>query len=230
MGSASRRRADERERLRRHAVQPLRVVDHADERPLVGGAREQVEDGEPDQEPIRDRTDTQPERRAEGLALRLGQPIEADRGAARRAGGGRRKPAPSPTRRPIPESRGSRQRGRPRTPEGRSFRCRADPEAPAHRSSLHERRRRADPGRRTQRGGHGVVVSARSSSSHPPWPVVLSGPDCSASRTPPPGCPKPTSDRSARTSRYAPTSGSDAHPTMTGMLTARTGDWPAVKG
>ena len=121
--------ADESERLSGYVVQPLRVVDHAHERPLVGGAREQIEDGKPHHEPIRDRTDTQPERRAERVALRLGQPIEAieewpaELVEASVSQLHLRLDADT-------ESRGSRQRGRPGSPEGRSFRCRAAPEAP----------------------------------------------------------------------------------------------------
>ena len=44
---------DEAEDLRRGAVEPLRVVDDADERLLLGDLGEQRQRGEPDQEPVR---------------------------------------------------------------------------------------------------------------------------------------------------------------------------------
>jgi len=50
--SARSRRATERERLHGHPVQPLRVVDDAEERLLLGGVGQQAQDGQADQEAI----------------------------------------------------------------------------------------------------------------------------------------------------------------------------------
>ena len=60
-------------------VQPLRVVDHAQHRPVLGGVREQREHGQADQERIGRRPAHQPERHAERPPLRLGQPVHAGR-------------------------------------------------------------------------------------------------------------------------------------------------------
>ena len=45
--------SDERERSRRGAVEPLRVVDHAEQRLLLGRLREQAENGKADEERAR---------------------------------------------------------------------------------------------------------------------------------------------------------------------------------
>jgi hypothetical protein len=66
----------ERQRLRRGAVQPLRVVDHAHERPLGGHLRQQAEHGQADQEPIRRGPRFQAKRYAERGPLRPRQPAQ----------------------------------------------------------------------------------------------------------------------------------------------------------
>ena len=63
----------ERERLRGHPVEPLRVVDDAHERLLLGGVGQQAQDRQPDQEAIRRRSGAQAERRAQRVALRARQ-------------------------------------------------------------------------------------------------------------------------------------------------------------
>ena len=65
----------EREHSRRGAVEPLRVVDDAQERLLLGGLRQQVEDREPDEERVRRPSGAEPERDLERLALRIGQAL-----------------------------------------------------------------------------------------------------------------------------------------------------------
>jgi hypothetical protein len=54
----------EPERLRRSPVQPLLVVDQADQRALRGHLGQQVQHGQPDQEPVRRRPGSQAERGA----------------------------------------------------------------------------------------------------------------------------------------------------------------------
>jgi hypothetical protein len=60
----------ERERLRRRPVEPLRVVDDAEQRPFTRRLREQVEHGQPHEEAIRHVSGAEAERRAERTALR----------------------------------------------------------------------------------------------------------------------------------------------------------------
>lgn len=60
----------ERERLHGHPIEPLRVVDDADERLLLGGVGEQAQDGQADQEAIRRGTGAHAERRVQRVALR----------------------------------------------------------------------------------------------------------------------------------------------------------------
>ncbi|GAB3804555.1 hypothetical protein GCM10027605_28810 [Micromonospora zhanjiangensis] len=63
----------ERQDLCGGLVQPLRVVDEAQQRLFLGDLGEQVEGGQPDQEPVRCRPAAHAERHAEGGLLRLGQ-------------------------------------------------------------------------------------------------------------------------------------------------------------
>lgn len=69
--------ADEAEDLRGGVVEPLRVVDDADERLFLGDLGEQRERGKPHQEPIGWGAEAQPEHRRERPALGDGQPLEA---------------------------------------------------------------------------------------------------------------------------------------------------------
>ena len=66
----------ERERARRRAVEPLCVVDHAQERLLLGSFREEPEDREPDEKRARRRSGAEPERDGERVALRIGQTLD----------------------------------------------------------------------------------------------------------------------------------------------------------
>jgi hypothetical protein len=63
-------------RLRRRAIEPLRVVDEADQRPLLGTVGHQVQHREPDHEAIRRVPADEAERSAECDALRIGQAVE----------------------------------------------------------------------------------------------------------------------------------------------------------
>ena len=67
---------DEREGLRRDLVQPLRVVNEADQRSLLGSGRQQTQHRQTDQEAIRCIAGDQPECRAERVALRSRQLLE----------------------------------------------------------------------------------------------------------------------------------------------------------
>jgi hypothetical protein len=61
----------EPKRTRRRAIQPLRVVDDTQQRPLLGGLRQQTQGRQSDQERIRGRPDTAAERDRKRVALRL---------------------------------------------------------------------------------------------------------------------------------------------------------------
>ena len=81
----------ERERLRRHPIEPLRVVDDAHERLLLGDVGQQAQDRQADQEAIRRRTGAQAERRAQRVALRARQmPETAEHRRAQRMQAGER--------------------------------------------------------------------------------------------------------------------------------------------
>ena len=67
---------DEREDLRRDPVEPLRVVDQADKRSLLGHRRQQAQHRQADQETIGRLAGDQPERRAQGVALRARQIVD----------------------------------------------------------------------------------------------------------------------------------------------------------
>ena len=61
---------DERQDLRGFPVEPLHVVDHAHERPLLGDIGQQAERSETEQEAIRSRSLGQPERQPQRIPLR----------------------------------------------------------------------------------------------------------------------------------------------------------------
>ena len=63
--------------LRRGLVQPLLVIDHADQRAVAGRLGEQAEHGQADQEPVRRRAGAQAERGPQRLVLRHRQALGA---------------------------------------------------------------------------------------------------------------------------------------------------------
>jgi hypothetical protein len=67
---------DEAQRLRGGAVQPLRVVDDAQQRALLRGLGEKAQGRQGDEKAIRRRVGTHPEGDVERLALRSGKPID----------------------------------------------------------------------------------------------------------------------------------------------------------
>jgi len=52
------------EGLHRHLVEPLCVVDDAQQRAVIGGGRHQAQHGQPDQETVGRRADSRPKRRS----------------------------------------------------------------------------------------------------------------------------------------------------------------------
>ena len=74
---------DESEDLSRGLVEPLGVIYHAQQRPLLGRLRHQAEHPEGDHEPVGAISRGKPERDAEPAALRLGQRAKpAEHGSA----------------------------------------------------------------------------------------------------------------------------------------------------
>jgi hypothetical protein len=67
----------ERQRLRGGAVQPLRVVDHAQKRALLGRLGQQAEHSQANKEPVRRETLAQPECDFQRMALRSGKSLKA---------------------------------------------------------------------------------------------------------------------------------------------------------
>ena len=59
----------ERKHPRRRTIEPLRVVDDTQQRLLLGSLGQQAEDRQSDQERVRSRPGTEPERDAERIAL-----------------------------------------------------------------------------------------------------------------------------------------------------------------
>jgi hypothetical protein len=68
---------DERQRLHRDAVQPLGIVDDADQRRLLGHLGQEAQHGQPDEEPVRRLAAAHAERGAQRITLRIGDPIHA---------------------------------------------------------------------------------------------------------------------------------------------------------
>ena len=62
--------------MSRRLVQPVRVIDEADQRLLLGYVGEQAQHSQPDEEAVRRVAGHQPERRSERIALRPGKSIE----------------------------------------------------------------------------------------------------------------------------------------------------------
>ena len=67
---------DEREDLRRGAIEPLLVIHQADQRLLLGHLGEQAQDGQADEEAIRRRPGADAERRPQRIALRSREALE----------------------------------------------------------------------------------------------------------------------------------------------------------
>src|SRR2546426_2898676 len=65
----------EHEHLGRRTIEPVGVVDHTEEAALPGGLRQQSENRERNEEPIRRRPRTQPERDIERVTLRSRQAL-----------------------------------------------------------------------------------------------------------------------------------------------------------
>jgi hypothetical protein len=63
--------------LRRRPIKPLRVINHAQKRLLLGHLRQQAEHRQPHEKPIRRVPRPQPERNPERVVLRGRQPVQA---------------------------------------------------------------------------------------------------------------------------------------------------------
>ena len=153
---------DERERQRRGLIQPLRVVDDAQQRTLLGRLGHQAEHGEADQEPLRRRSRGQAEDDPERVALWSPAAARAGRAAARTADAGSRRPAPSRTRPPPPARRSGPTPTRPGTPAAPSSRSRPRPAGPATGSRPGGCRRPGRPAGRTRRPARGGSCAPRS--------------------------------------------------------------------
>jgi hypothetical protein len=68
---------DERQDLRRGAVEPLLVIDDAYQRPFLGHLGQQAQGGQADQEPVRCRARTEAERGPQRVTLRRRQTLQA---------------------------------------------------------------------------------------------------------------------------------------------------------
>ena len=97
---------DEGQRQRRRMIEPLRVVDHAQQRRSSACSETRLSTAKPDQEPVRRGAGAQPEHDLERLMLRRRQVRRADRASGCTADAGWRTPAPSRTR-PRPRARRS---------------------------------------------------------------------------------------------------------------------------
>ena len=75
--SATRRRATNPRTWAEALIQPLRVVDQAQQRVLLGGVGQQAQGGQADQEAVRRRPGTQAERGRQRLALGTREPLQA---------------------------------------------------------------------------------------------------------------------------------------------------------
>jgi hypothetical protein len=67
---------DERERLRRCAIQPLRIVDNAEQRALLGQIRQEAENGQPDDKTVRRNSRVQTEHGPQRVALRARKALQ----------------------------------------------------------------------------------------------------------------------------------------------------------
>ena len=68
--------SDERERQRRGLIQPLRVVDDAEQGTLLSDLRDQAQDAQADEKPVRGCARAEPEHDLHGLTLWSRQPLE----------------------------------------------------------------------------------------------------------------------------------------------------------
>ena len=67
---------NKRQGQRRRPIQPLRVIDHTQQRTLLGHLREQTQHRQPDEEPIRGLAASQAEHDLHGLPLRRRKPLQ----------------------------------------------------------------------------------------------------------------------------------------------------------
>ena len=92
----------EPQRLTRRVIEPLHIIDEAEQRSVVGHRRHQAQHRQADEEAIRWSTLPKSERHPHRIALRSWARAPAGRASVRTAGANRRRAAPSPTRRHPP--------------------------------------------------------------------------------------------------------------------------------
>ena len=141
---------DERQRLCRGRVEPLRVVHDADEGSVFRDVGEQTQDRQADEEPIRRIAVAQTERGAKRIALRVREGARRDPGTARTAAAIPRTRAPSRTRLRPPGRWRTPTSAAPDTPATRSCQPRHPRAAPARGSDPRAHSPPADPAPRTR--------------------------------------------------------------------------------
>ena len=155
------RRRDERQRLCRGRIEPLRVVHDADEGSVFRGVGEQTQDRQADEEPVRRVAVAQTERGAKRIALRAGEGARRDPGTARRAAATPRTRAPSRTRLRPPGRCRTPRSAAPDSPATQSCRPRHLRAAPAPRLDPRAHSRPADPAPRTRCAGRAAAARKR---------------------------------------------------------------------
>ena len=222
LADARARRADERDPLGEETagdeaddlpgglVEPLRVVDDADQRLPLGDLGEQRQRGEPHQEPVGRRTGAQSEHRRERLALRGGQPFEViQHGCAKlvQAAVGR---APSPTRRRRPSRHAIPRHARTRSPAKRSCPRRLLHEGRQLGSDRRERRSRP---RQVPRIPHDVREASSAASFRTSLYLLRDPSFLRAARRPggQPGSPPGATERSSREGHFLTQARSRSH-------------------
>ena len=142
---------DEGERQRRRLVEPLRVVDDAQQRPIVGRLRDQAQDRQAHEEPVRGAAGAHARTRSRAPVAAAREAAGAGRASARRADARRRRRAPSRTP-PRPRARRSAPTPtRPGTSAAPSCRSRPRPAGPATGSRPGGCPRSTRPAGRTRR-------------------------------------------------------------------------------
>ena len=111
--------------LRRSTIQPLRIINDTDQWLLLGRLGHEAEDRQSDQEPVRGRPTTEPERDAKRIALGLGETLHERKDRRAQLLNRRIRKLPSP---PRPRTSGRSETPappRPRTAAARSCRRQA---------------------------------------------------------------------------------------------------------
>ena len=125
----------EREHLGRGPVQPLGIIDQAQQGPFLGGVRQQAEHRQADQKPVGLRPRIQPKRRRRAHRVAAAAAARGRLASARTTDASRQREAPSPTRPRPPGQPGSPRHAQPRNSAALSFLSPVRRAAPAPRSA-----------------------------------------------------------------------------------------------